>query len=68
MKNVVVAGGTTGMGREIARHYLRPGARVTVVGITPARGEQFLRGAEPGWMARRRWCGPTCCRSRRTSG
>jgi NAD(P)-dependent dehydrogenase (short-subunit alcohol dehydrogenase family) len=42
MKDVVVAGGTTGMGREIARHYLRKGARVTVIGSTPARGEQFL--------------------------
>ncbi|WP_410785492.1 SDR family NAD(P)-dependent oxidoreductase [Kribbella sp. C-35] len=47
MKNVVVAGGTTGMGREIALHYLRRGARVTVVGSTPARGEEFLRAAEP---------------------
>jgi NAD(P)-dependent dehydrogenase (short-subunit alcohol dehydrogenase family) len=45
MKNVVVAGGTTGMGREIARHYLRSGARVTVIGSTPARGEQFLAEA-----------------------
>ena len=47
MKNVVVAGGTTGMGREIALHYLRRGARVTVIGSTPARGEEFLRAAEP---------------------
>ncbi|WP_329003082.1 SDR family NAD(P)-dependent oxidoreductase [Kribbella sp. NBC_00709] len=44
MKNVV-AGGTTGMGREIALHYLRRGARVTVIGRTPSRGELFLRDA-----------------------
>lgn len=46
MKNVVVAGGTTGMGREIALHYLRGGARVTVIGSAASRGEQFLRTAE----------------------
>ncbi|MGC4940856.1 SDR family NAD(P)-dependent oxidoreductase [Kribbella sp. DT2] len=45
MKNVVVAGGTTGMGRVIALHHLRQGARVTVIGSTPARGEQFLADA-----------------------
>jgi hypothetical protein len=45
MKNVVVAGGTTGIGREIALHYLRRGARVTVIGGTPARGERFLGAA-----------------------
>lgn len=45
MKNVVVAGGTTGMGRAIALHYLRGGARVTVIGSTPRRGEQFLADA-----------------------
>jgi NAD(P)-dependent dehydrogenase (short-subunit alcohol dehydrogenase family) len=46
MKNVVVAGGTTGMGREIALHYLRRGARVTVIGSTASRGAEFLRTAE----------------------
>lgn len=45
MKNVVVAGGTTGMGRAIALHYLRRGARVTVIGSTPRRGDQFLADA-----------------------
>jgi NAD(P)-dependent dehydrogenase (short-subunit alcohol dehydrogenase family) len=33
------------MGREIALHYLRGGARVTVIGSTPARGEQLLADA-----------------------
>ncbi|GAA0610326.1 SDR family NAD(P)-dependent oxidoreductase [Kribbella sandramycini] len=42
MRNVLVAGGTTGLGREIAVHYLRRGARVTVVGSTPERGRAFL--------------------------
>ncbi|MBB5983217.1 SDR family NAD(P)-dependent oxidoreductase [Kribbella solani] len=45
MKDVVVAGGTTGMGREIALHYLRAGARVTVIGSTPSRGEDLLAAA-----------------------
>ncbi|WP_328991179.1 SDR family NAD(P)-dependent oxidoreductase [Kribbella sp. NBC_01245] len=46
MKDVVVAGGTTGLGRAIALHYLREGARVTVIGSTPARGEQFVKDGE----------------------
>lgn len=45
MKDVFVAGGTTGMGRAIALHYLARGARVTVVGSTPARGDQFRADA-----------------------
>ncbi|TWD79162.1 short subunit dehydrogenase [Kribbella amoyensis] len=45
MRNVFVAGGTTGMGRAIADHYLGQGARVTVVGSTPSRGERFLADA-----------------------
>ena len=45
MKNVFVAGGTTGIGRAIALHYLARGARVTVTGSTPARGELFLADA-----------------------
>ncbi|MDF2925126.1 MAG: short-chain dehydrogenase/reductase [Paenibacillaceae bacterium] len=44
-KNIVVSGGTTGMGRGIALHYLREGASVTVVGNTPARGRNFLEAA-----------------------
>ncbi|GAB3947274.1 hypothetical protein GCM10029976_076270 [Kribbella albertanoniae] len=45
MRDVVVAGGTTGMGREIALHYLRQGARVTVIGSTPERGRALLDDA-----------------------
>lgn len=42
MKNLVVAGGTTGMGRGLALHYLSTGSRVTVVGSDPAKGQRFL--------------------------
>jgi len=45
MKDVFVAGGTTGMGRAIALHYLANGARVTVAGSTAERGERFLADA-----------------------
>lgn len=45
MRDLVVAGGTTGIGRALALHYLRGGARVTVVGSTPERGEAFLADA-----------------------
>lgn len=40
--DLFVAGGTTGMGKGIAMHYLRMGSKVTVVGNTPASGKQFL--------------------------
>ncbi|WP_129668355.1 SDR family NAD(P)-dependent oxidoreductase [Phytoactinopolyspora endophytica] len=42
MKNIVVAGGTTGMGRGVAMHYLRAGGRVTVIGSDSGRGRAFL--------------------------
>lgn len=42
IKNLFVAGGTTGMGKEIAMHYLRMGSKVTVVGSTSDRGQQIL--------------------------
>lgn len=45
MRDLVVAGGTTGMGRALALHYLRLGARVTVVGSSPERGARFLAEA-----------------------
>lgn len=46
MRDLVVAGGTTGMGRALALHYLRLGARVTVVGSSPERGARFLAEAD----------------------
>jgi NAD(P)-dependent dehydrogenase (short-subunit alcohol dehydrogenase family) len=42
MRTYVVAGGTTGMGRGLALHYLRAGDQVTVVGSSPANGRSFL--------------------------
>ncbi|MFB4318302.1 SDR family NAD(P)-dependent oxidoreductase [Actinomadura sp. 21ATH] len=45
MMDLVVAGGTTGMGRALADHYLARGARVTVIGSNASRGETFLRDA-----------------------
>lgn len=45
MRDLVVAGGTTGMGRALALHYLGQGARVTVVGSSAARGASFLAAA-----------------------
>ncbi|XID90364.1 SDR family NAD(P)-dependent oxidoreductase [Paenibacillaceae bacterium WGS1546] len=45
MKNVLVAGGTSGMGKGLAIHYLRQGSRVTVVGNNSDRGRQFLEEA-----------------------
>ncbi len=45
MHDLVVAGGTTGMGRALALHYLRLGARVTVVGSSSERGARFLAEA-----------------------
>ncbi|MBM7785957.1 SDR family NAD(P)-dependent oxidoreductase [Tenggerimyces flavus] len=48
MRDLVVAGGTTGMGRALALHYLRLGARVTVVGSSAARGAEFLASAGDG--------------------
>jgi hypothetical protein len=42
MGTYVVAGGTTGMGRGLALHFLRRGDRVTVVGSDPAKGRLVL--------------------------
>lgn len=42
MKDLFIAGGTSGMGRGLAMHYLRQGSRVTVTGSSLLRGEEFL--------------------------
>ncbi|XXX72107.1 SDR family NAD(P)-dependent oxidoreductase [Sorangium sp. So ce134] len=42
MRTYVVAGGTTGMGNGLARHFLRRGDRVTIVGSDPVKGRRFL--------------------------
>ncbi|WP_063730465.1 SDR family NAD(P)-dependent oxidoreductase [Streptomyces sp. RTd22] len=45
MQTVVITGGTDGLGKGLALHYLRQGARVLAVGSTPARGEALLAEA-----------------------
>lgn len=45
MNNLFIAGGTSGMGKGIAIHYLRQGSKVTVSGSHPLRGQQFLEEA-----------------------
>lgn len=45
IKNIFVAGGTTGMGKGIAMQYLRQGSKVTVVGSTAATGARLLEEA-----------------------
>ncbi|WP_219463951.1 SDR family NAD(P)-dependent oxidoreductase [Nonomuraea rhizosphaerae] len=42
MRSYVVAGGTTGMGRGLALHFLGRGDRVTIVGSDPAKGRRML--------------------------
>ncbi|KAB8189960.1 SDR family NAD(P)-dependent oxidoreductase [Nonomuraea phyllanthi] len=42
MRTYVVAGGTTGMGRGLALHFLRRGDQVTVVGSDPVKGRLLL--------------------------
>ncbi len=42
MKDLFVAGGTSGMGRGLAIHYLRQGSNVTVSGSNRHRGKEFL--------------------------
>ncbi|WP_108992767.1 SDR family NAD(P)-dependent oxidoreductase [Paenibacillus agaridevorans] len=42
MKNLFIAGGTSGMGKGLAIHYLRQGSRVTVTGSNRLRGKEFL--------------------------
>ncbi|WP_326798916.1 SDR family NAD(P)-dependent oxidoreductase [Streptomyces sp. NBC_01808] len=45
MQTVVITGGTDGLGKGLALHYLRRGARVIAVGSTPAKGEALLAEA-----------------------
>lgn len=45
MRTVVITGGTDGLGKGLALHYLRRGARVLAVGSTPAKGEALLAEA-----------------------
>ena len=52
-KNVLVTGGTTGIGFAIAERFLREGARVAVTGRNQelgVRAEAALRDAGPSWF------------------
>lgn len=42
-KNVVVTGGTKGIGLAIAKHFVEEGANVAVLGRDPATGEKALK-------------------------
>jgi len=42
MKNLFIAGGTSGIGKGLAIHYLRRGSKVTVTGSNRHRGKDFL--------------------------
>ncbi|WP_164555769.1 MULTISPECIES: SDR family NAD(P)-dependent oxidoreductase [unclassified Streptomyces] len=45
MQTVVVTGGTDGLGKGIALHYLKAGARVLAIGSTQAKGEALIEEA-----------------------
>ncbi|MFI1731501.1 SDR family NAD(P)-dependent oxidoreductase [Streptomyces acidicola] len=45
MQTVVITGGTDGLGKGLALHYLRKGARVLAVGSTHSKGEALLAQA-----------------------
>jgi len=46
MQNIVITGGTDGMGKAIAMHFLKTGANVVVISSTSAKGERFLTEAQ----------------------
>lgn len=45
MQTVVITGGTDGIGRGIALHYLSEGARVVAIGSTRQKGEALVEAA-----------------------
>lgn len=48
MRNIVISGGTDGIGRALALHHLRAGDRVVVIGRSAEKGAQLEREADAG--------------------
>ncbi|WP_242884817.1 SDR family NAD(P)-dependent oxidoreductase [Actinomadura litoris] len=46
MRTILITGGTDGIGRGLALHFLRNGDRVIAVGSTQAKGDRLLADAE----------------------
>ncbi|MGV9600922.1 SDR family NAD(P)-dependent oxidoreductase [Streptosporangium sandarakinum] len=46
MQTVIITGGTDGLGKGLALHYLRQGAHVIAVGSTAAKGQALLTEAD----------------------
>lgn len=46
MKTILITGGTDGIGKGVAMHFLKKGDRVIVVGISPEKGENFYNEAK----------------------
>lgn len=55
MQTVVITGGTDGLGKGLALHYLRQGAHVVAVGSTEAKGRALLKEAEAAGAGRARF-------------
>lgn len=46
MKTILITGGTDGVGKGIAMHYIKKGDYVIIVGSSSAKGEKFLEEAK----------------------
>ena len=46
MKTFIITGGTSGIGKGVAMHYLKNGERVIVIGSSAVKGEMFYEEAK----------------------
>ena len=46
MKTIIITGGTSGIGKGVAMHYLKNGDQVIAIGSSAARGEMFYEEAK----------------------